>query len=376
MQHFSRVRAALIAVAFLLPASVPAARACCPVSRVPVVNADQSVIILWSPATQTEHFIRQASFESDDRNLGFIIPSPTQPQLSESGDEAFGALAAITAPEFRQNSSMNFSCAASSGQLYEKSSVRVLDEKRVAGFDAVILEADSSEALAGWLSQHGYELSPAIAEWAAPYIAARWKFTALKVAGASGEANATNAPIRDAANELAPATPPARRRAIHAAALHMTFQTDRPLFPYREPNPTEAARTLGVSDRLLRIYFISDGRYQGDLTREVRWTGQAVWADKLDERQRDNLLNLLKIDAANVPRHLFLSEFEDHWPYRTAPGDLWFSREPSQRKFHRPEVASLASPNSADIAPLGFCGFLLLRLGVRRTKLTWSVDAM
>lgn len=370
MLHSYRVYATLLTGFLLFPKASPVAEACAPVSRVPVVNADQSVIILWNPATQTEHFIRQASFKSEDKSLGFIIPSPTQPDLSESGDQAFAALASWTAPAFqgRSSSSGGCGCAANVRQTYEAGAVRVLNQKRVAGFDAVVLEADSSRDLAGWLTQHGYELSPAVAEWAAPYVAARWKFTALKVVDTSTETSpkdaATTVPINDRPN----AATTRETHAIHAAALHMRFKTDRPLFPYREPNSAEAAKTLNASDRLLRIFFISDSRYEGKLTAEVPWTGVTVWADKLDESKRSNLLSLLALPSAALPGNLFLTEFEDHWPYRRAPADLSFSPDASQKTFRRPPVSAFSKPGSFDVATIGACGAIVLRTGKRLAK--------
>lgn len=57
--------------------------ACSPVSfaRMPVVNVDQSVIIIWNASEKKQHFIRKASFKSEADNLGFLVPSPTQPEL-------------------------------------------------------------------------------------------------------------------------------------------------------------------------------------------------------------------------------------------------------------------------------------------------------
>src|SRR5208283_5165828 len=74
--------------------------ACCPAPPPgkPVVNADQTVIILWDAATKTQHFIRQANFKSEAEDFGFLVPSPTQPQLEESGNEAFPVLERLTAP--------------------------------------------------------------------------------------------------------------------------------------------------------------------------------------------------------------------------------------------------------------------------------------
>src|SRR5215813_10676147 len=88
--------------AFLL--SCLAARpapACCPAppSGKPVVNADQTVILIWDAATKTQHFIRQASFKSEADDFGFLVPSPSQPELDESGNEAFAVFRKLTEPE-------------------------------------------------------------------------------------------------------------------------------------------------------------------------------------------------------------------------------------------------------------------------------------
>lgn len=83
------------------------ASACCAVaesgkrkaeSGKPVVNADQTVILWWDRANQTEHFIRRASFRGGGESVGFFVPSLSRPQLEESGDDAFPYLAKLTRP--------------------------------------------------------------------------------------------------------------------------------------------------------------------------------------------------------------------------------------------------------------------------------------
>src|SRR5438876_2950631 len=87
---------------FIWVSAVPPAPGCCPAGKkgsggaMPVVNADQTVIIIWDPATQTEHFIRKASFKSAGDEFGFIVPTPYQPELEESGNDAFPYLYDIT----------------------------------------------------------------------------------------------------------------------------------------------------------------------------------------------------------------------------------------------------------------------------------------
>src|SRR5437868_2264617 len=94
--------AASLAGALLLT-SIPSqpVEACCPAPRSgqPVVNADQSIVIIWDAATQTEHFIRRASFKGEGEDFGFLIPSPSKPELAESGNDAFPFLQKITEPE-------------------------------------------------------------------------------------------------------------------------------------------------------------------------------------------------------------------------------------------------------------------------------------
>src|SRR3954451_5876569 len=90
---------AAVCVTWLL-GSAPAP-ACCPAPPPgkPVVNADQTVIIIWDAATKTQHFIRQASFKSAADDFGFLVPSPNEPELDESGNDAFPYLYDITKPK-------------------------------------------------------------------------------------------------------------------------------------------------------------------------------------------------------------------------------------------------------------------------------------
>jgi hypothetical protein len=320
--------------AVLLVASSDPARSCCPAppSGKPVVNADQTVILLWDPATKTQHFIRKASFKSDADDFGFLVPSPSKPELAESGNEAFPILQKLTEPEVvtqkRPAGGVGCGCAAQrmAPMAAAPDMVQVLDRKLVAGFDAAVLEATSAKALTDWLKEHGYAYSPEIAAWAEPYIKDRWKITALKVARGTD-----------------------KDKTVAASALRMSFQTDRPLFPYREPDPTGPAKSLGASRRLLRIYFVADARYQGELTKETPWTGKVAWAGKVSPEHRTQLLEQLRLPAATGPADWYLTEFEDPWPYRAAPADVYFSRDPSQADVRRdPIVQYVAVPGRPD----------------------------
>jgi hypothetical protein len=196
-------------------------------------------------------------------------------------------------------------------------SIEILEEKRVAGFDAVVLKAGTTQALVNWLAENEYVYSDAVAAWAQPYVERGWPFTALKIAPGD-EAKADR----------------------ETAALRISFHTDTPLFPYREPDSSKASEELGVTDRLLRIYFISDEAYQGRFENGEPWSGKRVWSGDISEH-RSNLLQSLKVpETQGGPEKWWLTEIEDQWPYASAPGDVVFSpsrdEKPLQRVAARP----------------------------------------
>jgi hypothetical protein len=282
-----------------------------------------------------QHFIRQASFKSEADDFGFIVPSPSQPELDESGNDAFPYLLKLTEPEIKtmpRPSGGGCGCtknekAPAPGEA-QKEQVKVLQQKVVAGFDAAVLETKSAAALIEWLKDNGYAYSPEIEAWAKPYVEGGWKFTALKVAK-----------DKDAKDD----------KGVKAGALRISFKTERPLFPYREPDYKSAADSLGAKRRLLRIYFLADARYDGELTKETTWTGKVAWAGKISAESRGKILTGLKLAETTGPSEWWLTEFEDEWPYKVAPADVYFARSPTQQDVRRePTIRYVAAPFPRD----------------------------
>ena len=337
-----------LAVVFLSASILAIAHsgACCAVTHGngAVVNANQAVIMVWDPVEKTQHFIRQASFKSDAEDVGFIVPTPSRPRLEESGDAAFAALDTITAPRVSSDRALlPIGCAAApSGGTFGRA-VTVIEEKRVAGFDATVLTATSGVELAAWLRDHGYAYSPEVAAWAHPYVAGGWMMVALKVAKPQDGQG---------------------QRDLKAAALRLSFKTDRPLFPYREPESALAARKLGTSDRLLRIYFISDSRYRAVYGNGNAWSGRVVWSGDVTQH-RSHLLSDLHLPAATAPARWWLTEFEDRWPYAPAAGDVYFARDSRQDAVQR-----TAGPvrYDCDLALASFLAVTALRPFRRRRR--------
>lgn len=330
--------------------------ACCPVGRFgkPVMNADQTVIILWDAANQKQHFIRKASFAAQDQDFGFIIPTPNEPELSESGNDAFATLQKLTEPEVikrARQSDGGCGCGSDAKSVVfaadaPKAAVSILKETKVAGFDAVVLEAKSSTALNNWLKEHGYAYSAELAAWAQPYIDQGWKFTALKVS------------VKDKADE--------NKKLIEATALRLSFKTDRPLFPYREPAYGDQANQLNQRSRLLRIYIVADTTYHAEVN-NTKWSGLVAWAGTVDSKVRQKILDQLKLPGDTGPANWHLTEFEDNWPYTVAAGDVYFSRDLQPASLKRPPIYEYTKNEvPGDVALYAVAGIILLPPLLRR----------
>jgi hypothetical protein len=350
---------------FLAPLLVAThAPACCPLCPrgKPVLNADQTVIVLWDAATKTQHFIRQASFQSAADDFAFLVPTPTRPELDESGNAAFPYLQRLTEPERQRiQRPVGGGCACAEAAAPKAANraagaVQIVDEKRVAGFNAVVLAADSADALVDWLNANGYEFSPEAEVWAKPYVDAGWMITALKVAKDDEQTD---------------------DKKVAAAALRMTFQTDRPLFPYREPDPGASAQALGATHRLLRIYCIAEARYAGELTRESAWSGRVAWAGRIKASDREKVLDLLNLPSTTGPPEWWLTEFEDDWAYRAAPADVYFSRAADQSAVKRPPIIEYVAVRSpVDVMACALVVVIIAGPTLRRLLTSSSRNAM
>lgn len=303
------------------------AEACAPAPPpgVRVQIAGESAIIVWDEAARREQFIRRASFRgvAGAKDFGFLVPTPSKPELGEVKDEVFDWLENATKPEVVHRRRLGgveptALCLMTMGRATKSDAaavagapVRVLEETRVAGYDAVVLEADDPKALADWLRDHGYASRPELTAWLTPYVAARWKLTAFKIA--------------------------AGQPAVGTSAVRMTFATERPFYPYREPtDQRENLPADAPAERLLRVFFLGPSRVQGAIgsasgqagSEKRPWPGKATWADRVEAAPLPAVLPF------PVPAAAWLTAFEDKASPRPGTDDLFFS--PAEKKALRP----------------------------------------
>ena len=343
----------------------PPAAACAPAPRegATVAIADESAIIVWDEAKQIEHFVRRASFRSSEKDFGFLVPTPTKPDLTEVSDDAFTTFAYALRPDRVERHSrtieltalfvMFFSARKSASMdatAVAPPPVRVLEEKRVAGYDAVVLEADDAGALEQWLKEHGYARRPALAEWLQPYVQKRWKLTAFKVADTTSDA------------VPAPGGPP---QVLGTRAVRMSFATERPFFPYREPRDQRESLPPSLSaERSLRVYFVGPKRVTATIgDGSTAFPGTMPWAVPFAP-----IGVTLPVPP---PSDAWLTVFQDDASPRPGVDELWFDAAKDQSIVKPPPMTvdvKDAIPIPVDLLiVLGIVG-VSIRRAVKRTR--------
>jgi hypothetical protein len=287
-----------------------------------VTTEREDALIVWNERDHREHFIRRAVFASSSKAFGFLVPTPTAPELSEVSERAFELLSELTAPPIVTRAKLvaqPLGCTAlpfltlrskssTPGPLLEAAAVTVLAQTRVAGLDATVLDATSPSALAEWLQARGFAFRDELKEWVRPYLDRHWKVTAFRFA--SDEATS--------AGKLA------------SSALRMTFATEAPVYPYREP-----ADQPSVPGRELRLFLIADGPQRPLLDEGPG----SVWPAALPFSAPVTTSNALRdaLPGVVLPNTLWLQDFRD--PASRRPGaDLVFRSTPERGEVHPPAV--------------------------------------
>ncbi len=362
-----------------LVAAVPAP-ACAPAPRPGhnVTTVDEGALIVWDAKNKVEHFVRKAHFRATGYDFGFLVPTPNRPYLDIADDSLFGTLSAITAAKIEYREEVRYTDApfggfgcggmfpgakfdaaeaghAKSAPAPRAGGVDVLETKRVGDYDAAVLafrkgDGDDSgpkegaEALTKWLQKHGYETTPATAQWLEWYVQNGWCLTAFKVAGAPNPADGPPPPVapKDASFGKGPPLPP---RDLNLKPVRMSFRAEKPFYPYREPVSAPLPAT-SHSERKLRVFVAAEARYEGKLGDGTNpWPGRTVWAGKPNAATLGSVFATAsgKPDGAKAPFQLpasaegfTLTEFEDASSPRPGTDEVFFAPAADQAPVERP----------------------------------------
>ncbi|MCC6510443.1 MAG: DUF2330 domain-containing protein [Pirellulaceae bacterium] len=354
-----------------VPGRLSLLHACCPAfARGDDVKiADQNILIVWDPETKVEHFVREAGFkqhrsgedtaQSDSNpasNFGFLVPSPTQPKIEAASAEVFTRLAEQIRPRIDHQDKWQVVPTALLAWPFlllkeqrmmtsapAAGFVQLLEQTQVAGYDVAVLKADDATALSQWLESHGYDARPNLTEWAEPYVAKGWIITAFKYSSQSDH--------------------------VAADAVRMSFETDRPIFPYRVPVDQIAPQGKG---NLLRTYVVGPGRAKGTLgegTDAAPWNQSRVrYAQQLNYDVTARLLQDAVTDQPNTAKpDKWLTAFDDRtWPSGTQ--DLWFDFDQNSTPVQEVKLVVSRHQFFIPLDLIAFAGVVVIFIRRRRRR--------
>lgn len=218
----SRALGVALASVLLVPATVGACALFSPAARDVRVQGEE-VLIVWDAANRREHLVRHIGFEGSAENFGFVVPTPSEPEVAEVRGRPFDGLYRLyRRPERRSRSRSSAPSMRASSMSSLAAPVEVVARHHVAGQTATVLRASDAAALDRWLATHGYPSGAALARYLGPYVERGWYLTAFRYDKAQ------------------------RRRAL-SPALRLSFDTERPFFPYAEPHRRTRARPFRLS---------------------------------------------------------------------------------------------------------------------------------
>jgi Uncharacterized protein conserved in bacteria (DUF2330) len=195
-----RVSIFVIAVIALAPGAAQAA--CCYFSakNTDILQPAQKVFITWDPSEKIETFTVQPKFEGNALDFGMVIPTPSQPKLSEMPRDFFKHLAVYTIMKKRESPTSKLlpdkrdlilrqlavRRAISETELDLRTLTRplptviVLETGVVGSLDYKIIEATRADDLFQWLKDNKYTYSGDEATLNF-YIQKKWLFTVMKI---------------------------------------------------------------------------------------------------------------------------------------------------------------------------------------------------
>ena len=242
--------------------------------------------------------MRTVTFESKAKDFGFLIPTPTVPEIKDADAEVFDTLSLIVAESHRSRQSDGMVGAAAS------KGVDVLAVQKAAGLVATTLRADTGEALAEWMRANGYPMTEGVAAWAKPYLDKKWPMTTFKV-------------DPDAKNDEAP-----------TRALRMSFKADEPFYPYRGYQTGETGKS--VPERRLLLYVLSSTPMVG-VKGGSDWDGPSreTVPTGLTDKDLDKLAKQSGLAKGSFRGLTRLSSFTESVPAGHRTKDLTFQTDPN-----------------------------------------------
>jgi hypothetical protein len=270
----------------------------------------ESAIIVRNKASQTEHFIRSATFNATGPDFGFVVPTPTVPEITTADPSAFTYIRehilpgywAYTHHRIVTHERGPFPTAGAAA-------VEVLAQENVNGTQITTVSASDTDSLKTWMTTNGFTWTDDMASWLDLYIKKSWVITPFKYQKKDSGLSA-----------------------VSSSLLDLTFDTTAPFFPYSEP-ASQVLPGAYAPYRKLTVYLFSDSEVHGTMLpndEKVEWPGQLLYADRIDTNVFSGMMPLLNLHTGDIPSSPWLTVLQDTASPRPGVADVFFAATPEQ----------------------------------------------
>jgi hypothetical protein len=236
--------------------------------------AHEQVVLMHDATHGKQHFIRRVTFREAREPFGFVVPTPTRPEVSAIEHDPFQKLRSAFRFESRPPAGEGIGKGFGSGHGRLGGGVQVLEVKELGSFTAFVLAATDERALHKWLADHRLISTKETDAWLAHYVAMGFHYVALRY-------NPTELKGQNKKHEASARAQPSRKPITRTQTLRISFDTPLPYYPYFEPRTPE-----GVTQnlRLLELWFVSQQAVTPIALHET--AGTRRWVRPLQPGQR------------------------------------------------------------------------------------------
>ncbi|MFZ5955224.1 MAG: DUF2330 domain-containing protein [Nanoarchaeota archaeon] len=182
-----------------------------------VMPGQQKAIIFYENNVET--LIVTSDFRGDAKDLVWVIPTPSKPEISKANEEIFSNIEQLTRPVY-DNGIYTTRYAldeAMSGAKIDSRTVSVLSSQKVDYYDVVTLSASNSKDLVKWFNENGYQYPEEYSYVLDYYINKGWYFTVAKVSADSLGSKSVEQDMLEG----------------HPTPIKLVFSSDKIVFPLK-----------------------------------------------------------------------------------------------------------------------------------------------
>jgi hypothetical protein len=274
--------------------------------------AREKVLLIHDAEAKRQHFIREVAFVRAREPFGFVVPTPTRPEVAAVKSTPFTKLRTFFPFDLRDGQA---STGRSIGSSPRGAGVEVLEVAKVGSFTAFVLAATDADALGRWLAKNQLTRDEAGDAWLAHYVDMGFYYVAMRYD-----------PPRKSS--------PGSSREVVAETMRISFATPIPYYPYLEPT-RELADQPDDEPRVLELWYVGAEPVVPVALREGEGEGENAWVQPLrrgnvsaDARARLEVTLAPELaDLLPASGSLWVQTYQDRKRDRRGFGDVLFAFE-------------------------------------------------